>query len=403
MADENSKKKTVSSILIIAVIIVAALIVVFVINSTEPTAQREAATKKTAMLVEVEQVRRGTYFPKIEGLGSVEAAEDITLNPRVDGRIVEVDENFIPGGFVEAGQILVKIDPADFENNVQQMESALAQARSELDVELGRRNVAKKEYEMLGRDLGVENKSLVLREPQLVAARAAVKSAQSMLNQAKLELERTSVVVPFDAQILSRDVNLGSEVDTNTEIARLVGVNEYWIIATVPLSLVERIEFPKTGERGAEVMVRNRSAWPDGEMRQGYVKRLIGALDNQTRLARVLISVEDPLGLEREDDVPQLLVGSIVQAEIKGEPLDGVFRINRDYLREGDRVWLKRDGKLVISDARVVLKDKEYAYIADGMQDDDFIVTSNLSTVAEGVDIRTEDEEQSDEAEEAQE
>lgn len=385
------KSKTFTAIAIAIIAIIAALLF-FVINSTEPKAQREAATKRTAMLVDVQEVRRGNYNPVIEGLGVVEAAQDIILSPRVDGRVIEVTENFIPGGFVKKNEVLLRIDPADYENALAQMESAYAQARSELDIELGRQHVAKKEYNLLKQELREENTSLVLREPQLAAAEANLKSAESMLNQAKLELERTSVSAPFDAQVLSRNVNIGSEIDTNVELARLVGVDEYWVVVSVPVARLERITFPENGQPGAQVIIRNRTAWPDGASRKGEVMRLIGALDSQTRLARVLVSVEDPLALSPETQGPKMLVGAIVQVEISGRELENVFRIDRDFLREGDRLWLKRDGKLSITEAKVVFKDKDYAYISEGMEDGDLLVISNLAAVAEGVGLRTEAE-----------
>jgi hypothetical protein len=87
-----------------------------------------------------------------------------------------------------------------------------------------------------------------------------------------------------------------------------------------------------------------------------------------------------------------MLVGAIVQVEISGRELENVFRIDRDFLREGDRLWLKREGKLSITEAKVVFKDKDYAYISEGMEDGDLLVISNLAAVAEGVGLRTEAE-----------
>lgn len=391
-------KKNLATLIGIGTIAAVAVFMIILINSTEPQARREAATKRTAMLVDVQPVQSGTYNPRIEGLGVVEAAQDITLSPRVNGRILEIAENFIPGGFVKEGDMLLRIDPADYENAVTQIESALAQAQADLDIELGRQGVAKKEYELLNRNLDNENKGLVLRVPQLKAAEAHVKSAQAMLEQAKLELDRTTLTAPFDAQILSRHVNIGSEIDTNTDLARLVGVEEYWVIASVPVARLTDIAFPEDGMSGARVTIRNRSAWPEGAIRQGEVVRLIGALDGQTRLARVLIRVKDPLALSPETQGPKMLVGAMVQAEIEGRALENVFRIDRDYLREGDRLWLKRDGKLAITDADVAFKDKDYAYVTAGMEDGDLLVTSNLAAVAEGIDLRTSTDDAGDEA-----
>lgn len=391
-------KNKLPAITAIGIIIAISAVLVFLIYSTEPTAEREAATKKTDILVDVVQVKLGNYNPRIEGLGTVEAAQDIALRPRVNGYVTNISESFIPGGFVNEGDILLEIDHADYENMVQQMESALAQAKSELDIEQGRQNVAEKEYDLLKQTLGDENKSLVLRKPQLSVARANVKSAQAMLNQSKLDLERTSIKAPFDAQILSRNANIGSEIDQNMDLARLIGINEYWVIVNIPVAKLQYINFPKNGEAGARVIIRNRTAWQKGKVREGRVIRLIGALDGQTRLARILVSIKDPLALRPETSGPEMLVGSIVQTEILGEPLENVFRINRDHLREGDKLWLKRDGKLVVTNATVALKDKEYAYISEGMKDGDLLVTNNLTTVAEGIGLRTEAENQTEPA-----
>lgn len=378
-----------STILTILVILGVAVGLITWTYSSEPEARREAATKRTAMLVDIQTVKRGDFRPRITGLGTVEAAQDIILSPRIEGRVIEVSENFLPGGFVNEGEVLVKIDPSDFQNAVLQRESELQQAKSDLDIELGRREVAKKEYELLNQKLPDANKRLVLREPQLASARASVLSAQAAMNQVKLELERTRIEAPFNAQILTRNANVGSQVEPGMGLARLIGIDEYWVIVTVPVAKLDQITFPRKDEQGAPVRVRNRAAWPKDTYRQGRIKRLIGALDDQTRLARVVVSVRDPLALKQSTKGPKLIVGTIVQTEIEGRPLQNVFRIDRDYLHDDDTLWVKQDGKLDIRKAAVVFKDKKYAYISEGLNDSDQLVTSNLATVAQGVPLRT--------------
>lgn len=384
---QMSRSSTLVSILVI--LGVAAGLMTWTYSS-EPEAGREGATKQTAMLVDIQTVRRGDFMPRITGLGTVEAAQDIILSPRIEGRVVGISENFLPGGFVDEGEVLVKIDPSDFKNAVQQRESQLQQAISELDIELARRDAAMQEYQVLDQELPDEKKRLVLREPQLAAARASVLSARAARDQAKMELERTSIEAPFNAQILTRNSNLGSQVEPGMGLARLIGIDEYWVIVTVPLAKLDAIAFPQNGEKGAPVRISNRTAWPEGTYRQGRVKRLIGALDDQTRLARVLVSVQDPLSFDKRTEGPKLIVGTIVQAEIQGRPLQNVFRINRDHLRRDHTLWIKQDGKLEIRDAAVVFKDKHYAYVSEGLNDGDQLVTSNLATVARGASLRTE-------------
>ena len=382
---------TASTVLVALMILAAAAALILWIRSSEPEARRTGATRQTAMLVDVREVARGDFSPQITGLGTVEAAQDIVLRPRVSGRVLEVSGSFLPGGFVARGEPLLVIDPADYRNTVEQRRSALRQARSELDLERGRGDVAQKEYELLDTELADEDRDLVLREPQLQAARAAVRSARAALDQAELELARTRIAAPFNAQVLTRNANIGSQVQPGQDLGRLVGIDEYWVIVAVPVSKLDRIAFPADGTGGAPVRVRNRAAWPEGAYREGRVGRLIGALDAETRLARVLVTVKDPLARGEGAAGPGMILGSIVQARIEGRELEDVVRIERDHLRQDDTVWVMQEGALAIRDAEVVFKDSRYAYLSAGLETGDHLVVSNLATVAEGAPLRTED------------
>ena len=104
-----------TTIVVCTVILLLAASVITVIRLTEPKAQRSSASKRTAMLVEVTQGERGTFQPEILVMGTVRPEKEIVLSPRVSGEIVSVSESFTPGGFVDEGEILLQIDPADYE------------------------------------------------------------------------------------------------------------------------------------------------------------------------------------------------------------------------------------------------------------------------------------------------
>jgi hypothetical protein len=66
--------------------------------------------------------------------------------------------------------------------------------------------------------------------------------------------------------------------------------------ATLPPSKLRWLSFPGSeNEKGSPVKITNRTAWEKGEFREGYLYKLIGSLEGNTRLARVLVEVEDPL------------------------------------------------------------------------------------------------------------
>jgi len=379
-----------ANLLICALILGLAAGFIGLIFSTEPTATRTGATKETAMLVETTAVREGTFHPTIVAVGTVRPARDIILSPRVRGTIIERSPEFTPGGFVEKDQILLRIDPADYKNLLEQRKSDLQQAVADLNVEMGRQTIAQKDYQILNESLSGENKSLVLRQPQLNSARARVRAARAAVRQAELELQRTVIKAPFDAHILSRNANLGSQVSVGDNLGRLVGVDTYWVETTVPQAKLRWLSFPQApGEKGSEVRIRNRSAWPEGTVRIGHLDRLVGALEGRTRLARVLVTVEDPLGYRsRSSDLPPLMIGAYVEARIQAKAIPDVIRLDRDYVRTNDTVWIMKDGRLAIRDVRIVFRDTEYAYIQSGLQPTDPVVTTNLTTVVDGARLR---------------
>lgn len=361
----------------------------YVIYNTEPTARRSAGTKTTAMLVDVTDVDTGTFRPTIEAMGTVEPAQDVILRPRINGRMIARSTKFQPGGIVEAGHTLFRIDPSDYRIVLQQSRSDLRQARSELKIEMGRQDVAQEEYELLEENLSDENRALVLRRPQLESARAQVESARAGVEQARLNLDRTSVEAPFDAQILSRNANVGSQLNAGDNVARLVGMDTYWVETTVPLKDLQWLTFPDTaGANGSRALIRNRSAWPDDVHRIGHVDQLVGELDDNARMARVLITVSDPLSRDTSTEKPRMIVGSFVETEIRGEKLKNVIRLQRDYVRDNETVWVMKDGKLDIRDVRIVFQDADHAYIKDGISPDEKVVTTNLSTVVDGAPLR---------------
>jgi len=367
-------------------ILAAAAAAIVVINRTEPTAQQGGATRKSAALVETTAVERGTYRPRLVVLGTVKPAQEVVLSPRVSGQVVELAPEFEPGGTVREGDLLLRIDPADFDIALATRESELKQVEASLEIEQGRQKVAEKDLAVLGDTIDETNLALVLRTPQIESIRAEMKAAEAAVEQAKLDLERTRVRAPFDAHILSRAVNVGSQVSPGDELARLVGIAEYWVTASVPVRSLRWVQFPESDGEGSAVTLRNPGTWPPGAERQAKVSRLIGTVDEQTRLARVLITVADPLA--QKTDAPPLILDTLVETHIEGRPIENVVRLSRDYVRERDTVWVFEDDKLDIRNPEIVFRDADYAYIRDGLRSGDEVVTTTLATVAQGIGLR---------------
>lgn len=353
---------------------------------TEPTAEKSGAAKKTAMLVDVIEVDRGTHRPEIVAQGTVEPARDIVLRPQVGGRVTSITTAFTPGSHVEKGDLLLEIEAADYRNTLEQRESALEDAKAELTAAKGRHEAAKAEYERFGEDLPPDQRERVLRTPQLEAAKQRVRAARAAVEQAKLDLSRTSIEAPFDAHILRRGANVGSQISPDDDIGRLVGTDTYWVRIDLPLSKVRWVSVGE--ESGSRVRVRNKQAWPEESSREGRLYKKVGSLDGETRMIGVLAKIEDPLGLD--GDQPSLTIREFVEATIEGNTIEDAVRLDRDYVREDDTVWIMKEGKLRVQDVEIAVRNSEYAYVTGGLESGAKVVTTNLSTVRDGAPLRLE-------------
>ena len=410
------------NIVICAAILVGAYYSVVIINRTEPTAEKINATRKSMALVDTITVKRGTYNPKLVVLGTVQPAQDIMLSPRVGGQVLKVSPKFAPGGMIKKGDLLLEIDPADFKNALSIAKSELKKAEASEKIELARKQLAEKELTMLeassSGSIDGTNRALVLREPQIDSIQADIESANAAIARAQLNLDRTKVYAPFDAQVLSRLANVGSQVGPGDELGRLIGLDEYWIMAAVPVRNLRWVEFPdptsiddsemykeqgveisadgidvareqeakNIEQNGSKVTLRDPNAWGSDAERAGFVARMIGTLDQQTRLARVLITVSDPLG--QKSNQPPLILDTLLETEIEGRAIENVFRLQRQYVHDEDTVWVMADNKLEIRKCDVEFRDARYAYIKSGLEDGDAIVITTLATVADGVGLR---------------
>jgi RND family efflux transporter MFP subunit len=377
------------SLIISLVVLLGAALVVVLIFLTEPTAQRESTAKETAMLVEVTTVSRGTYQPLFVTTGTVKPAREIVLSSRVSGEVIERTARFNPGETVPEGTDLLKIDPSDYINALQLRKSELRRAEANLSIEEGRQEVARQDYQQSNQTLDADSEALVLRQPQLNTAQAELDAARASVEQATLDLERTTVKAPFDVHILSRQVDAGTQVAPGQELARLVGTEEYWVETTVPQSRIKWLAFPDDDDNGADVRVHNSAAWEEEEYRAGQLYQMIGAINDQTRLVRVLVSVTDPLHEKEEPGARlPLMIGAFVETGMVGRQVSNVVKLSRDYVRKGSTVWVMKDGALNIMEVDILLSDAEHAYISEGLSDGDSVVTTNLATVVEGSPLR---------------
>jgi RND family efflux transporter MFP subunit len=346
-----------------------------------PRARRRKPARQ-AKLVQVRPVHKADCITTVTGMGAVIPAQQVALQPQVTGKIVEISDDVIPGGVVQAGQKLVTIDHRDYEILVKQRHSDVARAEKDLKVEQGNQAVAKQEYELLGEVVTDEDRELVLRQPQLAAAESALESAEAALDKAELDLARCDIAAPFNAVVRHKHVDVGATVSLNSQLVTLIGTDEAWVEVMVPVTKLKWLDIPQNnGQRGATVNIYNNSIWGSGRSRTGRVIRLAGELETQGKMAKLVVAVDDPFSLKPENrGKPQLLMGSYVSAEIQGRMLTSVFPVDRSHVRDKDTVWIMDDGgRLEIRPVEIAYEGPDKVYVSDGLSENERLVVTDIA------------------------
>lgn len=360
--------------------------------TSRPTVKK-APPQATATAVEVIRVKAEDMQAVISAFGTVQAHQELTVQPQVGGSVTQQHTNLVKGGLLQKGDVLVQIDSRDYAYAVETEHGALAKAEFELQIELGNQVIAQREWNLLESSIETSEmgKRLALRKPHLKEKQAAVAAAKSRLAKAKLDLSRTKLSAPCNALVLEESVEVGQLVTPQTPIARLVCTDAFRVEVSIPMHELPWVDIPDPraakGENGSQVrLVRDLG---DGKtaIREGVVAGLLGDVSQNGRMARLLVLVTDPLNRQASSrqQLP-LLLGEYVRVEIDGPQLAKVFVLPRNTLREGNRLWIKNaKNQLEIRPVEVTFGREDSILIQTGLQDGDEVITSPLPVALPGM------------------
>jgi len=387
--------KTVRNIVLIVIILGAGigLYSIFVMAKTKPGRQE---IRQKSIVVQTMKVDPGTRTARVTAMGTVIPAREVAVSPQVGGRIITMGEKFLPGSRMLRGDLLVRIDPSDYDAAVENQQANVTRAGVELAREKGLKSVAEAEWELIGSDdvkPDEEGRKLALRELQLKQAEANLKAAQSSLAQARLNRERTVVNAPFNSIVREKFVDVGQVVAPGTRIGTLVDSDVFWVRVSVPMDRLKWIMIPGVNSEWASAATVIQQVGGDIEVtRTGKVIKLLGDLDPKGRMVRLLVEVEKPLdtGSSEEASGLPLLLDAYVKVIIEGPEEENVFSLPRGALRDSSTVWILDDeDRLRIKDVEMLWSLDDMVFVRNGIGPDDRIITSRIGTPVEGMILRT--------------
>ncbi len=358
-------------------------------NRPEP---EKKAAEVTAPLVRVMEATSQSIRLRVETEGLVAPRTESQLVPEVSGRVLWASPSLVAGGFFDEGQVMIKIDPREYELAVVRARSAVAQAKTRVATEEQEAAVARKEWESLGEG---EPTPLVLREPQLAEARAAQASAEAALEQAEFDLERTVVKAPFAGRVREKNVDVGQYVQRGQAAARLYSVDVAEVrlpvpdeeLAFVTLPLAYRNVESSQSRRGPSVILSADFAGRNYKW-SGRIVRTEGEIDPRTRMVHAIAQVEDPYARAGASRRPPLAVGMFVKAEIYGKSVKAV-PIPRTAVRGGNTVLVvDRNDRIEFRELDIFRQERDRVLATGGVEAGDRICLSTLEAAVEGMPVR---------------
>lgn len=370
------------------IVIVVAVILSRGIKHSRPVAPVTASETKLAN-VRIIRAQQTSYQPQIISQGTVRPKRAIELVPEVAGKIVWISPSFSNGGSYAKDQVLVRIDPSNYQFAIERARANVADAEAKLALEVAEGEIARQDWEDISN--GRVATDLALRKPQLIGAQAKLGSANADLHKAELDLTRTEISAPFKGRVDVKRSDIGQYVSLGTNLADLYSTDTAEIFLPLTDKQLSKINLQSTYGK-AKPLAIVLSAKVNGKLRnwQGHIVRTAGAIDQTSRVLNVIVEVKNPY------DVPQsgapLLNGSFVRAEIPGVTIDDVISVPRSALRNQSQVVIVDEDNKMWSRPIEIMHSNPKSILVRGIANGSLVVISPLDMLIEGTEVTVQED-----------
>ncbi|MDD5034355.1 MAG: efflux RND transporter periplasmic adaptor subunit [Methylococcaceae bacterium] len=339
-------------------------------------------------LVQVVRVEPQTLRLSVHSQGVVTPRTEIDLVPEVAGQVVKLHPSLVAGGFFEAGEVLVAIDPRDYDYAIAETLARIAEARRQVAMEEAQAEQARSEWKALGEGRPTP---LMLREPQLAEARARLQAAEADLAKARVQRSRCEWRAPFAGRVRDKHIGLGQYVQPGNKLARLYSNDVAEVRLPLAAEQLAYVDLPldhgnARREAGPKVILSAEFAGSSRRW-EGRIVRTESTLDEATGLLHAVAEVRDPY--TRKDGQPPLMVGLFVQAEIEGQEQSGLYVLPQGALNAAQEVlWVDAEDRLHIRRLAVLRNEPDRILVKEGLSAGDRVVVSGIQVPVEGMKLR---------------
>ncbi|WP_404308293.1 efflux RND transporter periplasmic adaptor subunit [Neorhodopirellula lusitana] len=421
-------------LLFIPPLLVGVVIAVWIVGN-RPQPKLKVADEASRML-RVIDVPVIDVVPRVVGYGTATPGQTWQAVAEVDGRIVEVHPELESGSFVSKDQVLLKIDPTEYQYAVAQLEAEIGQAKAlieeltrteenlqpSLKIERDALSVTQREMkridQLVARDatsqseVDAQRRSILTQQQRLQeqtsamnllptrkqSQQANLELKQAQLAQAQLDLKHTVIRAPFECRLGTVTLDVDQYVAAGQTLFEAYSNDLVEVEAQAPMREVRRlIHNPTSAAAFKEVsmqrvrdifnvqaIVEMASAdmparWPARFM------RIRESLDPQTRSLSLVVGVDDPYGQVVPGVRPPLLQGTYCRVTLIGQARPDQVIVPRHALHDGHVYVLDGDQRLRRQTVQIEFEQGEFAVIRSGIAGGETLVVSDPTPAIEGM------------------
>jgi RND family efflux transporter MFP subunit len=381
----------------------------------KPPQKIEAEERPVA--VRAIEVAKIDVVPRVVGYGKVEPGRTWEAVAEVAGQVEWISDALKDGQVVTAGSELLRIEDSNYRLALAQAEAALqvsevknktasdalAIARKDLDLlraeydrkkalsqkgTVSRATVEAAERQVLGGQTKVQD-----QENTLALNQAEHKALLAQRDAAKLDLDRTRKIAPFDVRISTVNIGVAQYANKGQLLFSADGLDEAEIAAQFPVGILRPLigaletsgrDDLRQGALGLQAVVRLRTAthmveWP------ARISHVGATIDPQTQSLGVVVAVDRPYAKAQPGERPPLLRNTFVEVELASPPLEDQVVVPLNALHDDFIYVVDNDSRLAKRKVTVRFAQNGYALLDAGVEAGDRIVTSDLVSAVEGM------------------
>jgi len=358
-------------IVIPIVIIICTVIVANIIMSNPPKAKRSDQSKTSEISVEIQKLQQQEFDLFIESYGLAQASVITNLTSEVSGKIIYMNEKFKNGGYLKKGELLIKIEDADYIADVKIAEAALILAKQNLLEEKAKVKQAKEEWKKF--NTNVEANSLVLREPQLKSAEANLIASEANYEKTKLNLDRTKVLAPYDGRVIEKKVSIAQIVSNNTELGTIY--SNKIVEVRLPIRNID-LKFVDISDENIKNLKVDFYSEIFNNKYSGLIVRSESSIDTNTKQLYIISEIQE--------NNENLKIGEYLKAKIYVKKLQDVLVIPNNTIYQGSYVYVEKDGFITRKEIKIAWQDENHSIIKEGLEENENLVLTTLGLVSSG-------------------